>query len=485
MKKRFLLLPLLSFFFLPLFAEDTSGSIVATNDGNFHFSVMPTIEIGKLVTTFNFTFYGQFQSKFPWLDFDLSNFQVPEKGEESQGDYVRSVAEQYVSFLYSMHYGDRYDPFYFRYGKLENITLGDGALLSSYSDYSVGFMESRPGFNLRLGPLGRFGQELVIDDLIVPSMFGWRAYIRPFSSDNENRFAKIRNMEWGMSILFDPRAKEDMFTTKEDGTVSVDYSYRSLFETAFDVTQPLFSGNHGQIMVFADYIMQGPHSSIWSQSHAGRFGFGGYIPSGILSFNFSTTLPLKGTYYVDYFTTGYNDENSNDYDNKVLDDLGNEVSAAGIYSDYQTHTNGLEETYLAKLGRQHPLAKGQAWIDTTVGFAMDSAQIYSALRFRATADPGSGSLTDQRVNLIFRIDKLLFNFISLDLNYEKNYPSVTTGEAEDFFPGLTTLKNVYIKMHAQIKYQGIKFILGGKWQFDAEGKCENPLFESSMQVVIF
>lgn len=485
MRKRVLVLLAALAIALPLPAEDTSGSLVATNDGNFHFSLMPTVEIGKLVTTFNFTFYGEFQSDYPWVSFDFSNYQVPEKGSMSKGEYHRTVAEQYAGFIYSMHYGERYDSFYFRYGKLENITLGDGALLSSYYDYSVGYLESRPGLNLKLGPWGRFGQELVVDDLFLPSIFGWRAYIRPFASENEKRFKKIRNMEWGMSILFDPRAKVDMFTEDADGGLTVDYSYRTLFETAFDVTQPFFSGDNGQVMLFADYILQGPHSSIWSQSQAVRLGVGGYIPTGVLSFNASVTTPVKGTYYADYFTTGYNDVDSNDYDSKVTDSDGNPVDKAGIHADFQTHSDDLENTYLARLGRNHPLRRGQAWLDTTMGLAMDNEQVYAGLRFRATVDPGSVQLEDQRVNLIVRIDKLLYNFISLDLNYEKNYPSLTSGAREDFFPGLSTLKNVYIMMHAQIKFRGIKCILGGKWQFDSEGACDNPVFESSMQIVIF
>ena len=163
MRKRVLALLAALAIALPLPAEDTSGSLVATNDGNFHFSLMPTVEIGKLVTTFNFTFYGECQSDYPWVSFDFSNYQVPEKGSMSKGEYHRTVAEQYAGFIYSMHYGERYDSFYFRYGKLENITLGDGALLSSYYDYSVGYLESRPGLNLKLGPWGRFGQELVVE----------------------------------------------------------------------------------------------------------------------------------------------------------------------------------------------------------------------------------------------------------------------------------------------------------------------------------
>lgn len=485
MKRCFLFLLALLMPLSGAFAEDTSGSLVATNDGNFHFSLMPTVEIGKLVTTFNFTFYGQFQSDWPWVSFDLSNYQVPEKGESSKGEFHRTIAEQYASFIYSMHYGDRYDSFYFRYGKLENITLGTGSLLSSYYDNSVGYLESRPGMYLKLGPWGRFGQELVIDDLFLPSLYGWRAYIRPFASENAQRFKRLRGMEWGMTILFDPRAKEDMFVQDPKEGLSVDYSYRSLFETAFDVTQPFFSGDKGQLMVFADMILQGPHRSIWGQSHAFRLGVGGYIPTGFLSFNASVTAPVRGTYYADYFATGYNDPDSRDYDNQIFDASGTPVDKAGMLSDFRSHGDDLENTYLAKLGRGHALKKGQAWLDSTIGLAMDSELVYSGLRFRATLDPGEAKIKDQRVNLIIRIDKLLYNFISLDLNYEKNYPSLTSGETEDFFPGLTTLKNAYIMMHAQIKFRGIKFILGGKWQFDSEGKSNDPTFESSMQIVIF
>ena len=103
-------------------------------------------------------------------DLDFSNYQVPEKGSMSKGEYHRTVAEQYAGFIYSMHYGERYDSFYFRYGKLENITLGDGALLSSYYDYSVGYLESRPGTDrIRLyidSPGGEVASGLMIYDVL-------------------------------------------------------------------------------------------------------------------------------------------------------------------------------------------------------------------------------------------------------------------------------------------------------------------------------
>ena len=290
------LLPLLAclmLFLPPLIAAedgeggDTAGSFIADSDGAFRFSVMPTIEIGRFTTVFNFSFKGEFTSDAPWVDFDLSNFQVPERLEdESRGAYGKRVAEQYLAFIYSMHFGGRYDPFYFRYGKLENITLGDGALLSAYYDNSVGYLESRPGFFLNIGPWGRFGQSLVIDDILQPSLFGWRAYIRPFANKNREKFQLLNPMEWGLSIVFDPRSKNDMQIPNtdedaEEGSYRVDYSYRSLFETSLDVALPLFSGENGQTTLFADYLLQGPHHSIFSGGRALRAGLWGYSPKGL------------------------------------------------------------------------------------------------------------------------------------------------------------------------------------------------------------
>lgn len=185
--------------------------------------------------TFNLLLKGTYQLDPFKLSLDFSNYIAPERDEgESVGSYTLRLVRQYSAFIKTMHYGNRYDFFYFRYGKLDNISLGDGALLSSYFDNSVGYLESKPGLNVKIGPLGHIGFEMVTDNIFEPTMIASRSYLMPFAMNNPAMEKRINRMEWAYSFVFDPRSSGEV---EED-----DYSYRSLFLGSIEIAQPLFSG---------------------------------------------------------------------------------------------------------------------------------------------------------------------------------------------------------------------------------------------------
>ncbi|MDD3903087.1 MAG: hypothetical protein PHO09_05365, partial [Sphaerochaeta sp.] len=66
-----------------------------------------------------------------------------------------------------------------------------------------------------------------------------------------------------------------------------------------------------------------------------------------------------------------------------------------------------------------------------------------------------------------RIDKRLFNIVSLDLSYEKLYP---TNTGERFFKGLSTLRNVEIAATAIVKVKPYSFDIGLSMVFDDEAQ---------------
>lgn len=434
MKKRLSIIALLATLFLlfplPVFSDGGSlGTITAITSsdteggGSFHFSFSPGFSYKKFSMTFNLLLKGTYTTDPFRLALDFSNYLIPEQEEGvSDWDYSMVLLKQYSAFIKTMHYGNRYDFFYFRYGKLDNITLGDGALLSSYFDNSVGFLESRPGLNLKLGPLGHFGFELVVDDIFVPTMIGARGYLMPFAVDDPQKERRINRMEWAYSFVFDPRTEAD-----EEG----DYSFRPLFLSSIEVAQPMFSGDAGQLTLFLDFLGQGEKDNILGGGKALRAGIWGRSKSLFL-FNLSATTPIDGVYYSDYFTTGYNNPNSNEYD--------------------------------SSLGQLYPLHIGSVRLDGTLGMNWDSEQIYAGIRLRTNLS-GEG-FSGQRVLGTVRIDKLFRNFISLDVNYEKIYPTEGEGNMESFFPGLFTLNNVYLYGTVQLRVRGVEFDVTGTVKFD-------------------
>ena len=70
----------------------------------------------------------------------------------------------------------------------------------------------------------------------------------PFAVENSADEKRINRMQWAYSFLFDPRSLSDI--------KAGDYSYRNLFEGAFEIAQPLFSGENGQTTLFMRSTLQ-------------------------------------------------------------------------------------------------------------------------------------------------------------------------------------------------------------------------------------
>lgn len=94
------------------------------------------------------------------------------------------------------------------------------------------------------------------------------------------------------------------------------------------------------------------------------------------------------------------------------------------------------------------------------------------LRTRIRSDYTEGTFSNHKVQANVRIDKHLFNIVSLDLSYEKLYPSCTD---EGFFEGLYTLCNVEIAASAILKIKPYSFTIGLSMVFD-------ELAQSTLQV---
>lgn len=413
------------------------GSITANTNmqGEFNFVLTPQLNINKFSLQFNILVKGTYTVNPLSLTFDFSNYLFPQR-EEADTDwlYAKRVLKQYSQFIKTMHYGYRFDPFYFRYGKLENNTLGDGALLSSYYDNSVKYLESRPGFNLKFGPIGHFGFEYITDDLFIPTMTGGRLYILPFAIDTPEKASRLNKMEFAFSYLTDPREYD-----------ATDPTSKKLFLSCYEIAQPLFSGENGQTTLFADFLTQGEKTDLLGGGKALRFGLWGRTAKW-MTFNFSLLTPVVNTYYVDYFATGYNDETSNEYE------------------------------------KEYPLYIGKVHLDGTLGVSMDSEQLYAGVRFRSNLS--SEGFSGQRILATIRIDRFLFNVLTLDLNYEKTYPE-ENGTQEAFFPGLVSLKNVYIKGNAQVKINGVKFVISGSANFDKDANVEDYSMNMAVEIVLF
>ena len=121
---------------------------------------------------------------------DTSTQFLAEDGESwnSPSTWLRLI--RYVS------YAQPYDPFYFRLGELDYLTIGHGSIMSGYSNYDrrglrVNFRKSN----------NRSGVETMVNDLGNPMIFGGRFFYRPFLRPENNNF--FTRFELGATYLTD------------------------------------------------------------------------------------------------------------------------------------------------------------------------------------------------------------------------------------------------------------------------------------------
>ncbi len=413
--------------------EDSVGGLLegtATSDGFFSISYAPDFSFSRLSFQLDIKIQGRAVNDPFDLTFDFSDWAPPPREDgQSTADYVMAALMQYSSFIRYIQWGDRYEPIYIRYGKLAGITLGDGALLNGFFDLGVGTHTTRPGLNLTLdGTLVKVpnaGFEYVTNDLFNPTLLAWRVYARPFSLKYPTSF--FSNTEVGVSYAENPSAS---FVDNDRDNPHT----RKLI--ALDMNIPLLTRDAFALAFFADLLVQSPGSFSPQPALATRYGLFGHSMSFFL-FNTSLTVPAFGTYYSDYFDSGFEQLTLQDRTKSIL------------------HTGSMR-------------------IDTTAGLNFTKLGAY--LRARIRTDYSDGNFFNYKFQANARIDKRLFNIVSLDLSYEKLYPTnESTLTSEGFFEGLYTLRNVEIAASTIIKIKPYSFTIGLSMVFD-------DLAQSSLQV---
>ncbi|MGE4453675.1 MAG: hypothetical protein AB7D92_04005 [Sphaerochaeta sp.] len=386
---------------------------MASSDGSFSISYKPDFSIGPLTVQLNLLIQGK-ASMDPFnLDFDFSPWQVPSRDEEEALDeYLIKVTKHYGSFIRSIEWGQRYEPLYIRYGKLMGITLGDGALLNGYFDYSVGYRESRPGLDVMLDGtllgIPNAGFEFVTNNLYEPTLSAWRIYARPLWE--YTNLKRLQKLEVGLSHASSPNQSE----------AHPDLGREMI---ALDFSLPLLERENITLDLFSDLLLQLPDEQDKRFGSALRYGLGGHTRS-YLVFNTSLTVPTFGNYYTNYYA-----------------------------SDFETRSNEETEALRLPLGSYH--------IDGMLGLNFTHQGFYMSTHMESNYT--EGDFHDYGFIASARIDKPFMHIVSLDLQYEKLYPTST---GEGFFEGIKTLKNVVLSTTTVIKVKPYSFDIGLSVHFD-------------------
>ncbi len=78
-----------------------------------------------------------------------------------------------------VEWGKQRDPFFFKIGNLNDMTLGHGLIMKNFANDADFPSIRRVGLNLGIDS-GKVGFEAVVNDLADPEIFGGRFYVRPF-----------------------------------------------------------------------------------------------------------------------------------------------------------------------------------------------------------------------------------------------------------------------------------------------------------------
>jgi hypothetical protein len=143
-----------------------------------------------------------------------------------------------------IQWGDNRDPFFFKFGNLENFTIGHGSIMRNYANDSNFPIERRLGLNLGVNKENG-GLELMINDAADPEIFGFRAYMRPFAPK-----AKL-----GMGLT----ALADINPERLDLGQAAAFGNPVFLNAGLDLDQPLVEREALSIILFADATSMIPY----------------------------------------------------------------------------------------------------------------------------------------------------------------------------------------------------------------------------------
>jgi hypothetical protein len=149
---------------------------------------------------------------------------------------IQDIANDLFLKIRYIEWGKLRDPFFFKIGNLQNLTVGHGMIMRDYWNNTEFPTVRRIGVNL--GMYGNVaGFEAVVNDIVDPAIFGGRVFLRPFGKF----FPAI-----GLSLIadWDPAGEAEADTTELGAPM--------LFNGGLDLDLPIVEFDPFSIILFAD-----------------------------------------------------------------------------------------------------------------------------------------------------------------------------------------------------------------------------------------
>jgi hypothetical protein len=253
------------------------GSVMINGQTWALVSLEPTFTIGKLKTALYLPviYQGDMFNPQDWYH-PLGNNEWS-FGTDQGSDTLNIVSDVFRDLLLKIKYiewGRQRDPFFFKVGNLQDITIGHGLVMRNFANDADFPSVRRVGVNVG-GDLESWGFEAMVNDAALPEIFGGRLFVRPIPSFK---------MALGLSAIVDWNAGKDWVggASKVGDPIFIN--------PGFDIDLPFVEGDFFSLVMFIDGVVTLPYFR--SQPAAPYAG----IPSGFYLkavYNPAQALPIQ------------------------------------------------------------------------------------------------------------------------------------------------------------------------------------------------
>ena len=272
--------------------------------------IQPEFSFGKIGVGLDLTLHFQMNSPPSWDDIRIYS-----------GDWVpsgdRTLFEIYFAKISYLRYGTRgEDPLYAKLGSIKDFTLGDGFIMSNYSNML--FLPDRRLFGLDLaldGALFKFpsiGFEAIAGNLARFDVVGGRFFVRPFA---DSATPLIKGLQAGATIVVDRQPYLH-------GTAPYINPEAPIAEFGADIVLPVLGGSSFPLSAFTDIAFQ-PNGRSGEMIGVGGCAFGFLTWGAQLRF-------LQSGFIPSYFDANYDLYRQDRFDQ--MHEPGTGVNTAGWYA---------------------------------------------------------------------------------------------------------------------------------------------------------
>lgn len=220
---------------------------------------------------------------------------------------VDAVSDTFLKIKY-FEWNDQRDPFFFKVGNLNDITIGHGLIMRDFANDADFPAVRRVGLNLGLD-FGKMGFEYMVNDagnlLTLPVVFsdatfvpnvltGGRLYFQPLDSGKgDGTLKSITDLALGVSLLADFGASVDFYSGAPDNYTPEDAGKIVFLNPGVDLDVPIFETDFFGIVAFADAALMLP----WLRTSPDTALTGGVtLPAGLqvdAVWDPDATIPFK------------------------------------------------------------------------------------------------------------------------------------------------------------------------------------------------